>query len=220
MNFLESDLLLEIRELAAKLLSLTAVPCDSCANVRLCIGRIAQLLANEVTVSVFELGESGIIPALVTYLRADGFAEQSRARLTILCQIFDDASAAICGDVDPSGHALPPPLAVLISKLHACVKSQERLPVHLNEMAGGTAEGLQMLSQPFKLKLQRSKAETVLRDYSHNIVLIEPLASINAVDDFLQTKVREDYVSMFANLEKRAASTGGQRRLPSAECMP
>ena len=152
------------------------------------------------------------------------------------------------GDVhNTSGQALPPPLAVLIQKLHAAVKSQVRtltrrsgpgvvlmfffmfflffmflifflffvfivfffmfflffvfivlfvmffsfflffmllffivlffvfftlqedLPVHLNDI-GGMSEGLKMLAQPFKLKLQRADGETALRDYSQNVV--------------------------------------------------
>ena len=46
---------------------------------------------------------------------------------------------------------------------------QEDLPVHLNDI-GGMSEGLKMLAQPFKLKLQRADGETALRDYSQNVV--------------------------------------------------
>ena len=49
--------------------------------------------------------------------------------------------------------------------------------------------GLAALTQPFKLRLARSEHEKQLKDYSHNVVLIEPLASMTAVEDFLFSKV-------------------------------
>ena len=47
------------------------------------------------------------------------------------------------------------------------------------------AQGLSALTQPLKLRLQRNAGETTLRDYSSNVVLIEPLATMTAVEDFL-----------------------------------
>ena len=49
--------------------------------------------------------------------------------------------------------------------------------------------GLNALAQPFKLRLARSEHEKQLKDYSSNVVLIEPLASMTAVEDFLWSKV-------------------------------
>ena len=49
--------------------------------------------------------------------------------------------------------------------------------------------GLAALTQPFKLRLARSEHEKQLKDYSQNVVLIEPLASMTAVEDFLWSKV-------------------------------
>lgn len=51
------------------------------------------------------------------------------------------------------------------------------------------SSGLAALAQPFKLRLARSEHEKQLRDYSSNVVLIEPLASMTAVEDFLWSKV-------------------------------
>jgi E3 ubiquitin-protein ligase TRIP12 len=49
---------------------------------------------------------------------------------------------------------------------------------------------LSALMQPFKLKLCRAPGERQLRDYSANVVLIEPLATFAAVEDFLWPRVR------------------------------
>lgn len=51
------------------------------------------------------------------------------------------------------------------------------------------SSGLAALAQPFKLRLARSDHEKQLKDYSSNVVLIEPLASMTAVEDFLWSKV-------------------------------
>lgn len=54
---------------------------------------------------------------------------------------------------------------------------------------GSLTSGLQALAQPFKLRLCRGAHESQLRDYSSNVVLIEPLATISAVEDFLWLRV-------------------------------
>lgn len=51
------------------------------------------------------------------------------------------------------------------------------------------SSGLAALTQPFKLRLARADREKQLKDYATNVVLIEPLASMTAVEDFLWSKV-------------------------------
>ncbi|KAL0023887.1 hypothetical protein WJX79_004926 [Trebouxia sp. C0005] len=51
------------------------------------------------------------------------------------------------------------------------------------------SSGLAALTQPFKLRLARADHEKQLKDYATNVVLIEPLASMTAVEDFLWSKV-------------------------------
>ena len=62
--------------------------------------------------------------------------------------------------------------------------------------AGVSAEGgslsssLAALSHPFKLRLSRQAGtNSSLRDYSGNVVLIEPLATIGAIVEFLWPRV-------------------------------
>ncbi len=58
-----------------------------------------------------------------------------------------------------------------------------------NSHQGALSAGLSALAQPFKLRMARSPHETQLWDYSTNVVLIEPLASLQAVEDFLWPRV-------------------------------
>ncbi|KAI0557979.1 hypothetical protein FGB62_245g00 [Gracilaria domingensis] len=71
--------------------------------------------------------------------------------------------------------------------------------VHTNETSHGTSfssvtSGLRQLTQPFKVRLNRaapaSRGES-LRDYSNHNVLIEPLAIMASVHEFLCPRVRE-----------------------------
>ena len=54
------------------------------------------------------------------------------------------------------------------------------------------SNGLAALTHPVKLRLSRAAGidNTDLRDYSANVVLIEPLATMTAVEDFLAPRIR------------------------------
>lgn len=78
--------------------------------------------------------------------------------------------------------------------------SEEKLPLQISEYslasssATSVSSGLRHLSQPFKLRLRKATAENGgahLRDYSHHVVLIEPLATMASVQEFLWPRVRE-----------------------------
>lgn len=70
--------------------------------------------------------------------------------------------------------------------------------LHDNHAASGGASGqpgsaaLRMLSRPFRLRLQRERDEESLRTFPPSVVLIEPLATGRAIEDFLWNKVRTD----------------------------
>lgn len=61
-----------------------------------------------------------------------------------------------------------------------------------NSEASSLGQGLAALGQPFKLRLSRAPHERQLRDYGTNVVLIEPLATMSAVEDFLFPRVHRD----------------------------
>ena len=90
----------------------------------------------------------------------------------------------------------------------------ERFPLLLTEGSSSdtSSAGLKALTQPFKLRLTRAPGLSgVLKEYASNVVLIEPLASVAAIEDFLWPKVRRD-MSLRAALRETAgaaASEGG-----------
>uniref|UniRef100_A0A0A9CGF7 Hect ubiquitin-protein ligase, putative n=1 Tax=Arundo donax TaxID=35708 RepID=A0A0A9CGF7_ARUDO len=113
------------------------------------------------------------------------------------------------GDTSPS-YLLPfllnygrdgTPMALLVQKLQSALSSLERFPVVLSQSSrigfGGSrlTSGLSALAQPFKLRLSRAQGEKSLRDYSSNIVLIDPFASLAAVEDFLWPRVQRSEVA-------------------------
>ena len=65
--------------------------------------------------------------------------------------------------------------------------------------------GLAALTQPFKLRLSRSAHEDQLRDYGVNVVLIEPLATMAAVEDFLWPRVQRTAAERLAEKSREAA---------------
>ncbi|KAJ6365325.1 hypothetical protein OIU76_030160 [Salix suchowensis] len=89
-------------------------------------------------------------------------------------------------------------MTVLVQKLQNALSSLERFPVvlsHSSRSSSGGARlssGLSALSQPFKLRLCRVQGEKALRDYSSNVVLIDPLASLAAVEEFLWPRVQRN----------------------------
>ena len=76
------------------------------------------------------------------------------------------------------------------------------------------SSGLAALTQPFKLRLARAPHEQALRDYSGNVVLIEPLATMAAVEDFLWPRV---YRSSAVAAAAEAAAEGGAGRAAATE---
>ncbi len=55
--------------------------------------------------------------------------------------------------------------------------------------ASSLSSGLSLLTHPLKLRLARHTGDSTLRDYSGNIVLIEPLATMTAIEEFLWPRV-------------------------------
>jgi E3 ubiquitin-protein ligase TRIP12 len=88
------------------------------------------------------------------------------------------------------------PMKVLVNKLQNALASLERFPVilsHAPRSSSGNASisaGLSALAQPFKLRLCRAQGEKSLRDYSSNVILIDPLANLAAVEEFLWPRIQ------------------------------
>ncbi|KAF5752015.1 E3 ubiquitin-protein ligase UPL3-like [Tripterygium wilfordii] len=151
-------------------------------------------------VSTFEFIGSGVVAALLNYFSCGYFSREriSEANLPKLRQqalrrFKSFVAVALPSSID---HGSIAPMTILVQKLQNALSSLERFPVvlsHSLRSSTGSARlssGLSALSQPFKLRLCRAQGEKSLRDYSSNVVLIDPLASLAAVEDFLWPRVQ------------------------------
>lgn len=75
------------------------------------------------------------------------------------------------------------------------------------------SRGLSALSTPIKVRLARAPGVTSLRDYSSNVVLIEPLATLTQVEDFLWNRIqRRDEDGRVGREEAVQSQPGGRGR--------
>ncbi|KAK6282876.1 hypothetical protein POUND7_016701 [Theobroma cacao] len=172
------------------------------------IGVISEMLAELSKgdgVSTFEFIGSGVVAALLNYFSCGYFSKERisdvnlpKLRHQALKRFKSFISVALSSGVDDGSIA---PMTVLVQKLQNALSSLERFPVvlsHSSRSSGGSARlssGLSALSQPFKLRLCRAQGEKSLRDYSSNVVLIDPLASLAAVEEFLWPRVQRSDTS-------------------------
>ncbi|KAK1274292.1 E3 ubiquitin-protein ligase UPL3 [Acorus gramineus] len=151
-------------------------------------------------VSTFEFIGSGVVAALLSYFSCGTFGKEKvsevnlpKLRQLALKRFKTFIATALPDSVDEGNGAL---MAVLVQKLQNALSSLERFPVvlsHSFRSSSGSARlssGLSALSHPLKLRLCRATGDKSLRDYSSNVVLIDPLASLAAVEDFLWPRVQ------------------------------
>ncbi|XP_022763058.1 E3 ubiquitin-protein ligase UPL3-like isoform X2 [Durio zibethinus] len=151
-------------------------------------------------VSTFEFIGSGVVVALLNYFSCGYFSKERisdvnlpKLRHQALNRFKSFIGVALPLSVDEGSIA---PMTVLVQKLQNALSSLERFPVvlsHSSRSSGGSARlssGLSALSQPFKLRLCRAQGEKSLRDYSSNVALIDPLASLAAIEEFLWPRVQ------------------------------
>ena len=138
-------------------------------------------------ISVFELFEAGIMEGLANFL----FGE--RRQLTGIQRISCFMRAFMMAD--PLSTSLSPqehPIARLVSQLHEMLIKVDRIPICIHEVkenVNPTITSLRLLTQPLKLRLKREGPSEGLRDYSENIMLVDPLVSLKKIETFLLTRI-------------------------------
>ncbi|KAF6170779.1 hypothetical protein GIB67_015731 [Kingdonia uniflora] len=180
-------------------------------------------------VSTFEFIGSGVVAALLNFFSCGTFSKEkmSEANLPKFRQQALRRFKSFIQVALPSGvnERSGVPMTILIQKLQNALSSLERFPVllsHSSRSGGGNSRlssGLSALSQPIKLRLCRAQGDKSLRDYSSNIVLIDPLASLAAVEDFLWPRVHRESgqkpLASPVNPEAGTSSTGAGASSPS-----
>lgn len=164
------------------------------------VNEMLQELSRGDGVSTFEFIGSGVVASLLNYFTCGYFSKERLSEVNLsklqeqaIRRYISFVSVALPSSVD-EGNVVP--MSILVQKLQNALSSLERFPVvlsHASRSSVGNARlssGLSALSQPFKLRLCRAQGEKSLRDYSSNVVLIDPLASLAAVEDFLWPRVQ------------------------------
>jgi len=102
----------------------------------------------------------------------------------------------------------------LILFLFKVLNKLEQFPILIHEVVGSESKsglgGLKVLTQPFKLKLQRIDEDesSLLKDYSENLIMVEPLASIQSIENFLWPKISSQ--PQPSEKSKSKSKTGGK----------
>lgn len=151
-------------------------------------------------VSTFEFIGSGVVASLLNYFSCGTFSKENMSEINLLnlrqqalkrFKLFIEI--ALSTDYEEGREA---PMKILVNKLQNALASLERFPVilsHAPRSSSGNASisaGLSALAQPFKLRLCRAQGEKSLRDYSSNVILIDPLANLAAVEEFLWPRIQ------------------------------
>ncbi|XP_051145635.1 E3 ubiquitin-protein ligase UPL3 [Andrographis paniculata] len=199
------------------------------------MAEMLQELSREDGVSTFEFIGSGVVDSLLNYFTCGHFSKERisdvnlpKFRQQAMKRYSYFVSVALPTSI---GEGSMIPTSVLVQKLQNALSSLERFPVvlsHASRSSGGNtrlSSGLSALSQPFKLRLCRAQGEKSLRDYSSNVVLIDPLASLAAVEDFLWPRVQRNDSSQkpsasVGNPESGSTAVGTGVSSPSASIPP
>jgi len=155
-----------------------------------------RVLADGGGLSSFELTHTGLERALLAYFSGKTAGESY------------SLAAAFAGCL--AGRANPEEVyRTLVKRLHEIVSSRERLavmacrsrPPSMSTMRyllfergqapdrQKEAGGFAALAHPFKLRFSRHGDERELRDYSSNVVLVEPMSTFEVIEDFLRSRV-------------------------------
>jgi hypothetical protein len=167
---------------------------------------LCRFLEEEETVSPFELEKAGVVDALLVFLLA-GQPDQAAfalhdplvARRKLLLEILLShkfAAATNAGseafsvlNVDVGVEA---PMINLVRKLQGILASLERMPVYSHTLLG-SGNPLEILKRPLRVQLRRAPGEQELLDLSGKSLKMEPLATIDMLEELLMSKVEPQW---------------------------
>eukprot|EP00050_Salpingoeca_kvevrii_P009459 m.3111 g.3111 ORF g.3111 m.3111 type:complete len:1732 (-) comp2265_c0_seq1:248-5443(-) len=158
-------------------------------------------------IASFEMVHSKLPEAILSYLTApnDAGATGRMERIERFCKTIMDR--------DDSSHMF----ALLVDTLHGALNTVERFPS--KQPSASTNSDALNLSTPIKLKLERAPNQPIIKEYSSQTVLIEPLTAVQAIEDFLWPRVRMSKEEREAALsqaqqQRKLRSRGSNSSLP------
>ncbi|KAF9680312.1 hypothetical protein SADUNF_Sadunf06G0108100 [Salix dunnii] len=200
-----TDILQKLRALSAELSDLMNMHGNigSCTqdeeNCYRVLRQIIEKLDGREPVSTFEFIESGIVKILVSYL-SNGKYPREKVRpqgtfddCNIIEKRFEVFAKLLLSSPDLSVEF---PLSVLIQKLQGALSSLENFPVILSHASKQRSSFAiiptgHCTSYPcLRVRFVRGKGETCICDYSEDVVTVDPLSSVDAIEGFLSPKVR------------------------------
>ena len=158
-------------------------------------------------ISPFELMHSGVVDKLLVFLtrNEDGIRdERIKSFLTVFLGVQTNPPGAKANKALVAANILDPePLAVLVSKLNACVSQLEQFPTNIQNVIGtetGSIRGTSALkffnTHQLKCNLQRHPSCHNLKQWKGGPVKIDPLALVQAIERYLVIRgygrIRED----------------------------
>ncbi|MCO5580943.1 hypothetical protein L7F22_034817 [Adiantum nelumboides] len=186
------------------------------------MGAVSEILAELSIgdgVSTFEFVGSGIVGSLLSFLSSGNQCKENLSDVRLREQALNRVKQFVSLALPPALEAGDPPVAALVRRLQSALASLERFPVVLSHAprsgsgSASVAAGLSALAQPFKLRLCRASGERGLRDYSSNIVLIDPLATLSSIEEFLWPRVQRSDASNKTSIT--SSSDGAQPNIIS-----
>lgn len=202
-----------------KLVGSTALSDDA---MMAAVSEILAELSSGDGVSTFEFVGSGIVGALLSFLSGGNQCKENLSDGRLRQQALDRLKQFVSLALPPALEAGDPPVTVLVQKLQSALASLERFPVVLSHAprsgsgSASVAAGLSALAQPFKLRLCRASGERGLRDYSSNIVLIDPLATLASIEEFLWPRVQRSDASNKASITSSSEGAQPNSNSPNA----
>lgn len=229
-----TDILQKLRALSAELSDLMNMPgnsgsCTQDEEKCYCVLRqIIEKLDGREPVSTFEFIESGIVKILVNYLSNGKYLREKVEPQGTLddCDViekrFEGFARLLLSSPDLSVEF---PLSVLIQKLQGALSSLENFPVILSHASKQRSSFAiiptgHCTSYPcLRVRFVRGKGETCLCDYSEDVVTVDPLSSVDAIEGFLSPKVRikgtEQIESAAQAMEGALSAENAQFKSPS-----
>ncbi|XP_075474736.1 E3 ubiquitin-protein ligase UPL4-like isoform X1 [Primulina tabacum] len=199
-----TDILQKLRNLSSALTTLLSNSQEdaTCSQLEEEIYGVLHQIVSELnekdSISTFELVESGVIKALVTYV-SNGMhlVGQETNDTANLCyrteKRFEVFGRLLLSCTDPALEKFP--LLTIVRRLQSALSSVENFPVILNHASKlrnsyATVPYGRCTSYPsLKVQFEREKGEISLRDYSEDIVNVDPFLPLDVIEGYLRPRV-------------------------------
>nr|VDC85060.1 unnamed protein product [Brassica oleracea] len=222
-----TDVLQNLKHLSAALDDLMTVPIDAPAlhdeKFFSVWSQIMERLNGRESVSTFEFTESGVVKALANYL-SNGLHQRKFSKgdpecdsLPFVGNRFEVFTRSLWSDGEATS-------SVLIRKLQNSLSSLESYPIVLSQFlkqrnSFATVPNGRSTSYPIlRVRFVKAEGETCLRDYSQDLVTVDPLCFLDAVDQYMWPKVQLEPLDSVEEKDQAMECPSSQLQSTSISC--